>query len=129
MAMMRELKPADKMCPLLAFDNKGPGRCSISKRAIIKRLKRLLPRTMPMAKLGAFTMLAALIPLANSGMEVITAKSRRPTQALLNPVFSAIASPYLESLFPETITIEAQIRNFTQTKNIGESPYKVKANF
>ena len=41
-----------------------------------------------------------LIPVMNSGSDVTDAISRIPTQVLPMPVFSAILSPYLESLLP-----------------------------
>lgn len=60
---------------------------------MIFKLKIQAPNIALTAKLGAPTRVTALIPLANSGIEVTVAINKKPTQFPPKPVLSAIASP------------------------------------
>ncbi|MBA7572122.1 hypothetical protein ES708_13898 [subsurface metagenome] len=80
------------------------------------RLKRQLPRRVPIAKSGRPTKATELMPVTNSGTEVIAASRTRPIQSPLKPVFSAIASPYLASLVPAKRMMARQARYCSQIR-------------
>jgi hypothetical protein len=70
----------------------------------------MLPKTFPIAKLGALIQ-AALELEEISGKEVTKGIRAAPIQSLPNPVFSAIISPYLVSLVPTKIIIREHNKN------------------
>ena len=86
----------------------------ISNTTIIKRLNILLPKTSPAARLGAFKLATALIPVPNSGKEVAVANNTTPTKDLPNPVFSAMTSADLAKYFDENKMIIAATINCNQ---------------
>ena len=71
-----------------------------SMMAMINRLKIQLPNISPMAMSGDLTVATAEIPVNNSGKEVTMAMKTTPINARANPLFSAIASAFLDALVP-----------------------------
>src|SRR3989338_717844 len=85
---------------------------------MIEMLKTQLPIISPSAILGVSAIATELMPVISSGRDVTLAMRMSPIHALPSPVFSAIISPYLESLMPQkTITAEQKI-NSSHTMSI-----------
>jgi hypothetical protein len=84
--------------------------------AMVTRFNRFDPKRSPRVKSGFPIIATELIPVKSSGSEVIVARSTTPIQMRPSPVFSAIASPYLDSLVPATTMIARQTTNFIQTR-------------
>jgi len=107
--------PANSICLELAWFRTGPLRHKMSSKAMITRLKMQLPNSVPKPKSGSPMSAAELTPVTASGIEVIIARSTRPTHILPKPVFSAIASPYRASFVPENRMITTHRINLNQT--------------
>ena len=86
--------------------------------AMMNKFIRFDPKRSPRVKSGFPNMATELMPVANSGSEVIVARSNTPIQMRPSPVFSAMMSPYLDSFVPATSKIARQITNFTQTSAV-----------